>query len=305
MDDLTYTSNLLTASYYLINGKWNLALLHFSNLMADKSHPTATFGFLISFGNVYKIKKLAELQPSFMYLFTKDAINNPMPEQERFYLLAEKMYTERLIDAAIDIVFLADEYGDFFKPAFYLAFKLKSEQIREVEFTVFRNDKPNNYTKPVAKTKTELKQYISMPKYYSEAEEIFHKKLQTLFNSYLVLVNFDVFRVFNTDDILRNIERESYQYFALSEVDFLIVESDTFTPSLGLELDSRYHDDSEYHRINDIRKNIIFSQGGLPLIRIRSFLNRFPNNLEKRLAYHLLRNKINFFVHEYETKLYV
>jgi very-short-patch-repair endonuclease len=83
----------------------------------------------------------------------------------------------------------------------------------------------------------------------------------------------DVFKIIEQRDF-----QSSYNRIGQKHIDFLICDSSTFTPLIGIELDDKSHE-SDYRKERDEFINDVFRMGGLPLVRIKARSSYNPKEI--------------------------
>lgn len=106
------------------------------------------------------------------------------------------------------------------------------------------------------------------PIFNSKKEYDMYTVLITIFPNHLVFPNMSLQTIFNYNKIKELINREDFDYYLRSQVDFCIVKTTDYLPIIGYEVDSDYHDEED-QILRDEKKNRIFETGGIPLIRLR------------------------------------
>lgn len=106
------------------------------------------------------------------------------------------------------------------------------------------------------------------PIFFHESEIRLYQALIELFPQQLVFPNMDLKAIIDVDKVKPYLDPDVVDYMFKAHVDFAIINNTNYLPILCIEKDSSYQDDS-YGANNALKKNMIFSTSGLPLIRIR------------------------------------
>lgn len=103
----------------------------------------------------------------------------------------------------------------------------------------------------------------------SPNEKLFYHALVSLFPNYLVFPNMASSAIFDYETMkgLLN-DSQVFEYFLKSRVDFCVVSAISYMPLVAFEVDSSYHD-TEKMAQKDSQKDLIFYQGGVPMVRYR------------------------------------
>ncbi|MCS0674630.1 DUF2726 domain-containing protein [Cytobacillus firmus] len=106
------------------------------------------------------------------------------------------------------------------------------------------------------------------PIFFHESEILLYQALIELFPQQMVYPNMDLKSIIDVDKVRPLLEQDVIDYMFKAHVDFAIVSNTTYLPLLCIEKDSQYQDEQQ-GAANAIKKNRIFNESGLPLIRIR------------------------------------
>jgi hypothetical protein len=108
------------------------------------------------------------------------------------------------------------------------------------------------------------------PIFNSQNEYRIYSVLTDLFPNQLVFPNMALQAIFAFDRMKALLDQETFGYYLKASVDFCVTSTTTYFPLVTFEVDSPYHD-LEAQVVRDQKKDHIFAQGGVHLIRLRSF----------------------------------
>ena len=108
------------------------------------------------------------------------------------------------------------------------------------------------------------------PLFNSPQEQNIYKILLELFPNYLIYPNMPLQNLFDFDQMREILNGNEFEYFLKSHVDFCITKISDYYPLIAFEVDSKYHDEEERIK-KDEMKNRICCSGGLELVRLRPY----------------------------------
>ncbi len=120
------------------------------------------------------------------------------------------------------------------------------------------------------------------PIFNSKQEYTFYNVLLGLFPNLLVLPNMGLQAVFQYSRMKQILESDDFGYYLRAQVDCCITSTSNYLPVIAFEFDSRFHDEPD-QQVRDDRKNRIFKQGGVPLLRIRPHGNPTPETIRTEI----------------------
>lgn len=120
------------------------------------------------------------------------------------------------------------------------------------------------------------------PIFNSKQEYTFYNVLLGLFPNQLVLPNMGLQAVFQYSRMKQILDSDDFGYYLRAQVDCCITSTSNYLPVIGFEFDSRFHDEPDQQE-RDERKNRIFQQGGVPLLRIRPHGNPTPEAIRAEI----------------------
>lgn len=106
------------------------------------------------------------------------------------------------------------------------------------------------------------------PIFYHESERDLYRVLVELFPQHVVFPNMSLKTVIDLEKIKSHLDSAHLDYFFKAHVDFAIINTTNYFPSILFEKDSDDHDE-EPSKTNSAKKEYIFQVAGLPLIRLR------------------------------------
>ena len=128
----------------------------------------------------------------------------------------------------------------------------------------------------------------------SPNEKLFYGAIVELFPNFLVFPNMACSAIFDYDlmkELL--VDERNFGYFLKSRVDFCVVSAINYLPIIAFEVDSSYHDNERMAQKDEI-KDLIFSRGGIPLLRFRFPTEVEQDELKQEIAFRIKESGINF-----------
>lgn len=101
----------------------------------------------------------------------------------------------------------------------------------------------------------------------SPQEKEFYLACKQVFDKEIIIPNASLTTIFNSK-VIKEKYPQYFNYFLSASVDFIIVNPDTFIPTLFFELDSKTFHSKSKSMENDRTKNYLFNEFGKSLIRI-------------------------------------
>ncbi|MCC8438544.1 DciA family protein [Brevibacillus sp. M2.1A] len=143
------------------------------------------------------------------------------------------------------------------------------------------------------------------PIFYHESEISLYRALIELFPQHFIFPNMSLKTIFDIEKLKDIIDGDHINYLFMAHVDFVIINTTTYLPVLAFEKDSDYND-TKLATENTKKKNLIFTTGGIPLIRLRfnSAMDLERLKSEVRMATKELLSQIQGDSHLYEVNLF-
>jgi len=141
------------------------------------------------------------------------------------------------------------------------------------------------FAKKDSSTKKEEKLPFKKKEYFfSRAEKKFYLVLKQVADKnnlvvFLYVCLLDLFLIQGRDYKFRTINRNKV---IRKHIDFLLCDSNTFSPVIGVELDDSSHNRSKTIQRDDF-VNKVFASAELPLLRIKASFNYSVDSLEKNI----------------------
>lgn len=173
----------------------------------------------------------------------------------------EVIWVERHYQKLVDQGMVIEE-GDSYHINPHIEDLIAREQTHAVATQIIRAD-PNIAFKPVFNSRREYDLYA---------------QVLALFPNMLVFPNMALQGIFQYARVKELLDRATFEYYLKASVDLCIVSSATYFPVIALELDSKFHDQPT-QQARDLKKDLIFRLGGVPLLRLRPHGEPTPERL--------------------------